>query len=91
VDWFRISGAHLVRILGADDRWIDLLLIPVNTEETTADLALTMATEGHDPDITATVGYHSTPIGPEAEAKASLDNDDGTADRRVRNQSGIAH
>jgi hypothetical protein len=71
VDWFPISGVHLVRIVGTDDQRIDLLLIPVDTEDATADLALTMATDGHDPDMAATVGYHSAPVGPPAEAKAS--------------------
>jgi hypothetical protein len=45
VDWFQTSGVHLVRIVGTDDQRIDLLLIPVNTEDATADLALTMATD----------------------------------------------
>jgi NTE family protein len=58
VDWFRISGGRLVRILGADDQWIDLLLIPVATAPASAELALTMATDGHDPEITAPGGHH---------------------------------
>ncbi len=80
VDWFRITSVHLVRIVGTDDQRIDLLLIPVDTKEATADLALTMATDGHDPDIAATVGDHSAPmsgpVGPAAEAKESPDNED---------------
>lgn len=68
MDWFRTSGVHLVRIVGADYQRIDLLRIPVDTEEATADLALTMTTDGHDPDIAATIGYHSAPVGPPAEA-----------------------
>jgi Family of unknown function (DUF5994) len=44
VDWFRISGVHLVRIVGTGDQRIDLLVIPVNTEEATAELALAKAT-----------------------------------------------
>jgi hypothetical protein len=83
VDWFRISGGHLVRIVGTDDQRIDLLLLPVDTEAATADRALAMATEGHDPDIAATGGDHSAPVGPPAEAKASPDNDDGAPDRRA--------
>lgn len=50
VDWFRTSGAHLVRILYTDDQRFDLLLIPLATEEATAQRALTMATDGQDPD-----------------------------------------
>lgn len=59
MDWFRISGGHLVRILGSDDRWIDLLLIPVDTPPASAELALTMATDGHEPQITTPEGRHS--------------------------------
>jgi hypothetical protein len=58
VDWFRIAGGHLVRI-GTDDQWIDLLLIPVDTPPASAELALTMATDGHDPQITTPEGHHS--------------------------------
>lgn len=87
VDWFRTSGVHLVRIVGTDDQRIDLLLIPVDTEDATADLALTMATDGHDPDIAATVGYHSAPVGPPTEAKASPDNEDGAPDRHANDQA----
>jgi hypothetical protein len=88
VDWFQTSGVHLVRIAGTDDQRIDLLLIPVDTEEATADLALTMATDGHDPAIAATIGYHSVPVGPPTEAKASPDNEDGAPDRCVRDRAG---
>ena len=66
VDWFRISSVHLVRIVGTDDQRIDLLLIPVDTEQATAELTLAMATKGHDPHIAATVGDHSAPAGPAA-------------------------
>lgn len=77
VDWFRISGVRLVRIVGTDDQRIDLLLIPVDTEEVTAELALAMATEGHDPHITATVCDRSGTVGPAAQAKASPDGAPG--------------
>jgi Family of unknown function (DUF5994) len=77
VDWFRISSVRLVRIVGTDNQRTDLLLIPLDTEEATAERALTMATEGHDPDIAATVGDHSAPVpgpvSPAAKAKASPD------------------
>jgi len=81
VDWFRISSVHLVRVVGTDDQRIDLLLIPLDTEEITAERARRMAAEGHDPDIAAPVGDHSAPVsgpvGLAAEAKASPGNDDG--------------
>jgi uncharacterized protein DUF5994 len=71
VDWFHTSGVHLVRIVSTDDQRTDLLLIPVDTEEATADRTLTMATDGHDPDIAAAIGDHSAPVSPPTEAKAS--------------------
>jgi hypothetical protein len=87
VDWFQTSGVHLVRIVGTDDQRIDLLLIPVDTEDATADLTLTMATDGRDPDIAATIGYHSAPVGPPAGAKASPDNEDGAPDRHAHDRA----
>jgi uncharacterized protein DUF5994 len=87
VDWFRISSVHLVRIVGTDDQRIDLLLIPVDTEEVTAKRALAMATEGHDPDIDAPVGDHSAPVsgsaGPAEEVNPSPDYGDGAPDRHA--------
>jgi hypothetical protein len=83
VDWFQTSDDHLVRILPTDGQRIDLLLLPLDTEEATADLALTMATDGHDPDIAATVGDHSAPVGPPAETKTSPDNEDDTRTRHA--------
>jgi hypothetical protein len=64
VDWFRISGGRLVRILGADNQRIDLLLIPVDTTPAIAERALTMATDGHDPKITAPRDHHPAPMLP---------------------------
>ena len=58
VDWFRISGGRVVRILGADNQRIDLLLIPADTAPANAERALTMATDGHDPKITAPTDHH---------------------------------
>ena len=91
-DWFRISSVHLVRNVGTDDQRIDLLLIPVDTEEVTAERALAMAAEGHDPDGAATVGDHfapvSRPVGPATEAKASPDNEDVAPDRHAPTGSG---
>jgi hypothetical protein len=83
VDWFRISSVSLVRIVGTNDQRIDLLLIPVDTEEVTAERALTMAAESHDPHIAAPVGDHCAPAGSAAEAKTSPDNDDGPPDRHA--------
>jgi uncharacterized protein DUF5994 len=64
VDWFRISSAHRVRVLSTDNQRIDLLLLPVETTPATAQLALTMATEGHDPEITPAGGITATPRDP---------------------------
>lgn len=71
VDWFRISGGHLVRILGTGNQRIDLLLIPVDTDPATAERALTMATDGHDPKITAPSDHHPALVLPSEEAQAS--------------------
>jgi hypothetical protein len=67
VDWFRISGGRLVRILGTDNQRIDLLVIPVETPPASAELALTMASDGHDPEITAG-GHHSAVVRAPADA-----------------------
>ena len=92
VDWFRISGVHLVRIVGTDDQRIDLLLIPRDTEEITAERALMMAAEGHDPDIAAPVGDHcgpvSGPVGSAAQAKPSPDDDEGVPARHAPDRAG---
>jgi Family of unknown function (DUF5994) len=71
VDWFRVSGGRLVRILGADNQRIDLLLIPVDTDLAIAERALRMATDGHDPKITAPSDHHPAPVVPSEEAQAS--------------------
>ncbi|MDQ3765242.1 MAG: DUF5994 family protein [Actinomycetota bacterium] len=71
VDWFQTSGVHSARILGTDNQRIDLLLIPVETTPASAELALTMATDGHDPKITAPDGHHSALVHPLEEAQAS--------------------
>jgi hypothetical protein len=62
VDWFQISGGHLVRILSTDNQRIDLLLIPVETVPANAERALTMATDGHDPEITPPSDHHPAPV-----------------------------
>jgi hypothetical protein len=68
VDWFRISGGRLVRILGTENQRIDLLLIPVETPPASAELALTMASDGHDPEITVPGGHHSALVRAPADA-----------------------
>jgi hypothetical protein len=68
VDWFRISGGRLVWILGTDNQLIDLLLIPVGTPPASAELALTMASDGHDPEITVPGGHHSALVRAPADA-----------------------
>ncbi|MGH3824035.1 MAG: DUF5994 family protein [Pseudonocardiaceae bacterium] len=60
------------RIIDTDYQRIDLLVIPVDTTPAIADLALTMATDGHDPHITATGNHRSAPVCLAAEAEASL-------------------
>jgi hypothetical protein len=71
VDWFRISSVHRVRVHSTDNQRIDLLLIPVDTTPAIAELALTMATNGHDPELTTTGDHPSTLAGPPEEAQAS--------------------
>lgn len=61
VDWSSILGVHIVRIVDTDYQWIDLLLVPVGTEQAIADLALTMATDGQDPNVAAADGHRSAP------------------------------
>lgn len=45
VDWSQTG--HIIRIIDTNYQRIDLLIIPVDTTPTSADLALTMATDGH--------------------------------------------
>ena len=56
VDWFRNGDARIIRIVDTNDQRLDLLIIPVDTDQAIAHRALTVATNGQDPDITATVG-----------------------------------
>jgi Family of unknown function (DUF5994) len=71
LDWFQTSGVHLARILGTDDQRINVLLIPVETTPAIAELALTMATDGHDPEITVADGPSAALVRPPEEAQAS--------------------
>ena len=61
MDWLRTSEVRMIRIIDTNYQRIDLLVIPVDTTPTIAELALKMATDGHDPDITATGSDHSAP------------------------------
>jgi hypothetical protein len=54
VDWSQTG--HMIRIIDTNYQWIDLLVIPVDTTPASAERTLAMATEGHDPDITAIRG-----------------------------------
>lgn len=83
VNWFRTGDVCTIRIVDTNYQWIDLLIIPVDTTPTIAELALRMATDGQDPDITATGSHHSAPVYPPAKAQASPGNDDGCPDHRA--------
>jgi hypothetical protein len=61
VDWFRNGDMRIIRVVDTNDQRLDLLITPVDTDQAIAHRALTMATNGQDPDITATVGHHSAP------------------------------
>ena len=81
VDWFRSGDVRTIRILDINYQRIDLLVIPVDTTPAIADLALRMATDGHDPHI-ATGSHHSAPGCRPAKAQASPSNEDDSPDRR---------
>jgi Family of unknown function (DUF5994) len=55
VDWLRTGDVRMLRIININYQRIDLLVIPVDTRLAIAERALTMVTDGHDPDITALV------------------------------------
>ena len=80
VDWLRTGEVRMIRIIDTNYQRIDLLVIPVDTTPTIAELALRVATEGHDPDITAT---GSAPEHRPVNAPAPPDDDDGVSDHRV--------
>jgi hypothetical protein len=50
VDWSQTG--HMIRIIDTNYQRIDLLIIPGDTTPASADLALTMATDGHHGDQT---------------------------------------
>ncbi len=89
MDWFRTSGVHVIRIVGTDYQRMDVLLIPVDTEQAIAHLALTMATDGQDPAIVATVDKASAPVSHPPEAQASSrDNEEDAPDHRAHDRTG---
>jgi uncharacterized protein DUF5994 len=61
VDWFRTGDMRIIRVVDTNDQRLDLLITLVDTDQAIAHRALTMATNGQDPDITATVDHHSAP------------------------------
>src|SRR3712207_390860 len=73
----------MIRLIDTDNQRIDLLVIPVDTTPAIAELALTMATDGQAPDITATVGHHFAPVHRGAEAEESPDTDKGAPQHRA--------
>ncbi|MDQ3765216.1 MAG: DUF5994 family protein [Actinomycetota bacterium] len=70
VDWFRTGDVRMIRIVDINGQRIDLLNIPVEATPVIAHRALTMATDGQDPDITATAGRQSMSACQPAEAEA---------------------
>lgn len=64
VDWFRTGNMRIIRIADTNNQRMDLLLVPVDTKQAIAHLALTMATNGQDPDITASVALTPRPRQP---------------------------
>jgi len=83
VDWVRAGDVRMIRISDLNYQRIDLLLIPAHTTLAIAERALRMATDGHDPDITAP-GSHDPVSGCHpAKAPASPATENDTSDGRV--------
>jgi len=68
VDWFRGGDVRMIRIVDINYQRINLFVVPVDTTPAVADLALRMATDGHDPHITVTGSHHSAPGAPSGES-----------------------
>jgi Family of unknown function (DUF5994) len=83
VDWLRTGEVPMIRIVDTNYQRIDLLVIPVDTTPTIAELALRMAADGQDPDITATGSDHCAPERRPVKAPASPGDEDGASDRRA--------
>jgi hypothetical protein len=81
VDWS--PTGHMIRIIDTNYQRIDLLVIPVNTTPASAELALTMATDGHDPHISAISSPDPGSGCLTAKARAFPANEKGTSNRRV--------
>jgi Family of unknown function (DUF5994) len=81
VDWLRTGDVRRIRISDINYQRIDLLLIPVDTTPVIAERALRMATDGHDPDITASGGHDPVFGCLAAKAQASPADEKGASDR----------
>jgi hypothetical protein len=81
VDWSQTG--HMIRIIDTNYQWIDLLIISVETTPASAELALAMATDGQDPDITATSSQDPVSGCLAAKAPAFPVNEKGASNRRV--------
>ena len=82
VDWLRTGDVSMIRIIDTNYQRIDLLVIPVDTTPAIAELALTMATDGHDPHITATGSHDPASVFLAVKAQASPTDDNGASGRR---------
>jgi hypothetical protein len=91
VDWSATGDVGLIRLTDTDYQRIDLLVIPVDTTPTIAELALTMATDGQDPDITATAGHRSASVHRGMEAEESPDADEGAPRHRAHDRAWDNH
>jgi hypothetical protein len=87
VDWFHSGDVRTIRIIDTNYQRIDLLIIAVDTTPAIADLALTMATDGQDPGITAT-GSHPTVFGClPVHAQAFPGTENGALDQRAHDRA----
>jgi hypothetical protein len=81
VDWSQTG--HMIRIIDTNYQRIDLLIIPVDTTAASAELALTMVTDGHDPHITAISSQDPVSRCHAAKAPAFPANEKGASNRRA--------
>jgi hypothetical protein len=81
VDWSQTG--HIIRIIDTNYQRIDLLIIPVDTTPASADLALTMATDGYDPQIAATSSQNPVSGCLAAKVPAFPANEEGPSNRRA--------
>jgi hypothetical protein len=85
VDWSQTG--HMIQIVDTNYQRIDLLIIPVETTPASAELALAMASDGHDPDVTATGSQDPVSGCRAAKAPAFPVNDKGAWHRRVSDRA----